>query len=334
MASYRKTANGWRADIFKDGIRRSKTFRAKRDAIAWANEIEFEIQNGHHSPLSAPPNSTFSRVLIRYRDEVSPLKRGTRWERIRIDAMLRDPLLADLPLDDIGPRHFARWRDARLRSVSGSTVSREMNILAHACKLATREWQWLDKNPIKGVSRPQENRPRDRVIQPDEIDAYVRASGFSFDRPPSMVKNRVGAMFLFACETAMRGGEICKIRTRDLDLERRILFVPETKTDQPRWVPLSRAAIKILEHLMTFTDGRPTVFDVKSSQRDAISRKIMAQARLEGITFHDTRRTALTRLAETFGPMELAKISGHQDLRILQSVYYAPDPSDLAKKLD
>jgi len=73
--------------------------------------------------------------------------------------MLRDPLLADLPLDDIGPRHFARWRDARLRSVSGSTVSREMNILAHACKLATREWQWLDKNPIKGVSRPQENRP-------------------------------------------------------------------------------------------------------------------------------------------------------------------------------
>lgn len=93
MASYRKTANGWRADIFKEGIRRSKTFRAKRDAIAWANEIEFEIQNGHHSPLSAPPNSTFSRVLIRYRDEVSPLKRGTRWERIRIDAMLRDPCL-------------------------------------------------------------------------------------------------------------------------------------------------------------------------------------------------------------------------------------------------
>jgi len=76
------------------------------------------------------------------------------------------------------------------------------------------------------------------------------------------------------------------------------------------------------------------VFSVTARQRDALSRKIMKKAGLDGINFHDTRRTALTRMSRKFGPMELAKISGHQDLKILQSVYYAPDPSDLVQKLD
>ncbi|HAS02540.1 MAG TPA: integrase, partial [Pasteurella multocida] len=32
--------------------------------------------------------------------------------------------------------------------------------------------------------------------------------------------------------------------------------------------------------------------------------------------------------------MELAKVSGHRDLSILQNTYYAPDISELANKLD
>ncbi len=49
---------------------------------------------------------------------------------------------------------------------------------------------------------------------------------------------------------------------------------------------------------------------------------------------HDTRREALTRLSKIFNVMELAKISGHRDLRVLQNVYYAPSADDLAEKLD
>jgi hypothetical protein len=35
-----------------------------------------------------------------------------------------------------------------------------------------------------------------------------------------------------------------------------------------------------------------------------------------------------------FGVMELARVSGHRDLRVLQNVYYAPSVKDLADKLD
>lgn len=51
--------------------------------------------------------------------------------------------------------------------------------------------------------------------------------------------------------------------------------------------------------------------------------------------FHDTRRTALTRLAGKVDVMTLAKISGHRNLRILMnSTYYAPDMGEVAALLD
>ena len=331
MASFKKTTTGWRADVFKKGVRRSKTFRSKRDAIAWSNQVEYEIESGHHTPGAAPANARMHDVLKRYRDDISPKKRGARWEITRLNQMMRDPLLADVRLVDVGPRHFSAWRDARMKKVSGSTVNREFNLLTHACKLAWREWQWLTEHPMAGVSRPPENKPRDRVIAPTEIEAYLKASGFSFSSPPKTVLSRVGAMFLFASETAMRGGEICNMKVADIDFNKRVVYIPETKTGVPRWVPLSKKAVQVLNHVLDYTGGSQTVFSVTSRQRDALSRKIMTKARLEGIHFHDTRRTALTRLAQKFGPMELAKISGHKDLKILQSVCYAPDPSDLVQ---
>jgi integrase len=334
VASFKKTATGWRADIFKNGIRRSKTFRAKRDAVAWSNQVEHEIESGNHLPGNAPANASMHELLKRYRDDVSPKKRGARWEITRLNQMMRDPVLANVKLSDVGPRHFAAWRDQRLKEVSGSTVNREFNLLTHACKLAWREWQWLNSHPMAGVSRPRENRPRDRVISDTEVLAYTRTSGYSFQTDPATIQSRVGAMFLFACETAMRGGEICKMKPEDIDFENRVVYIPETKSGVPRWVPLSSTAVKILNHVLDYTKGKPSVFAVTSQQRDVMSRKIRNKAGLEGVNFHDTRRTALTRLAKRFGPMELAKISGHQDLKILQSVYYAPAPADLAGKLD
>ncbi|MCU7906211.1 MAG: hypothetical protein KZQ76_10290 [Candidatus Thiodiazotropha sp. (ex Epidulcina cf. delphinae)] len=57
------------------------------------------------------------------------------------------------------------------------------------------------------------------------------------------------------------------------------------------------------------------------------------RALIEDLHFHDLRREALSRLAKVFGLMELAKISGHRNLSILQDAYYAPKIDGLADKL-
>jgi integrase len=49
--------------------------------------------------------------------------------------------------------------------------------------------------------------------------------------------------------------------------------------------------------------------------------------------WHDTRHTAITRLAKKLNVLELARIVGHKDLRNLQ-IYYNESAEELAKKLD
>jgi len=91
-------------------------------------------------------------------------------------------------------------------------------------------------------------------------------------------------------------------------------------------VPLSKRAVKILLNLQLIkSDSDPTVFQIKAELLGSLFRKLH---------FHDTRREALTRLSKKLHLMELAKVSGHRDLSILQNTYYAPDISELANKLD
>ena len=106
-----------------------------------------------------------------------------------------------------------------------------------------------------------------------------------------------------------------------------------TKNGSSRDVPLSKKAMAILDRLPRFESG--SVFDISSHTLDVMFRR--ARAKVDGADdfhFHDTRHKALTRMAAKVEPMQLAKISGHKDLRILLNVYYNPDIGELADLLD
>ncbi|HDR0714927.1 TPA: site-specific integrase, partial [Pasteurella multocida] len=154
---------------------------------------------------------------------------------------------------------------------------------------------------------------------------------------PTTKISRVGAAILFAIETAMRAGEICNLTWEFINLDNRTCFLPKTKNGHPRTVPLSKRAVKILLNLQLIkSDSDPTVFQIKAELLGSLFRKLKEKAGLKeaDLHFHDTRREALTRLSKKLHLMELAKVSGHRDLSILQNTYYAPDISELANKLD
>lgn len=317
MASIRKHGQGWRAEVYKKGTRRSKKFRTKAEAMAWAVDTERELAQGGDIP-----DKSFGDLLERYRDEVSIQKRGKRWEEARIGLLLRDPI-ATVRLPALGQPDTAAWRDRRLQSVSAASVRREWTLLTHACNVAIKEWHWLKENPFSGVKRPENPVPRDRRISRDEIDRILLASGYS--EPPETTTARVGAAFLFAIETAMRAGEIASINP-DQVFDRHV-HLPKTKNGNKRDVPLSTEAKRLLE--LVGND-----FQLSADQISHLFRKIKARAMIDDLHFHDTRREALSRLSKKLDVMQLAKVSGHKDLRILQEVYYSPTVDDLADKLD
>ena len=54
---------------------------------------------------------------------------------------------------------------------------------------------------------------------------------------------------------------------------------------------------------------------------------------MDGLTFHDSRATALTLLSRKVDVMTLARISRHNDLTLLQRVYYRESAEEIAARL-
>lgn len=322
MATFEKRGSAWRVRVRKGGISKTDTFRTKREAEAWALSLETEIAAGK---IGKTVDRSFGELLQRYADEITPTKRGARSEALRIGRVLRDEI-AHVRLPNFDAPDIAAWRDRRLKEVGVASVLREWNILSHACNVAIKEWRWLHDNPFGRVQRPDAPAPRKRRPTQAELDAILLALGYAPDAELDTQTARVGASALFAIETAMRASEICGL-TRE-NVSGRTAHLPKTKNGHARDVPLSREALRILDQL------GPELFAITPANLDALWRKGCARAMVEDLHFHDLRREALTRLSQKLSVMELAKVSGHKDLRILQAVYFSPSADDLASKLD
>ena len=334
MATIRRRGARWQAQIDKRGVRQSATFSTKAEAVAWSLEVEAGIASGAQGSIA---RKTFGDLLVRYRDEVSARKRGERWERTRIDRMLRDDAaLCALRLADLSQADFAAWRDRRLAEVSAATVRRDWTLLSHAFSVAIAEWRWLTAHPMRGVRQPPEPAARDRLISDHEIELLLHALGYARDAPPLTITARVGAALLFAIETAMRAGEIIGLQWPRVDIAARVATLLMTKNGTARQVPLSREALRILDQLAPVTAKREDrrCFGIASTQSlDALFRRAKMRAGVEGLTFHDSRHTAITRLARRLDVLALARMVGHRDIRMLQ-IYFNPSATDMAGRLD
>jgi len=327
MATIRKRGRTWRVEIARHGIRKSSTFDTKAEASAWATRVEASILEGGQSTI---PDKPVRALLERYAEEVSSTKRGKRWENVRLDQLGRDTL-GDVRLPNLNASHVAAWRDRRLGDVSAASVRREWNLLHHAFNVAVREWKWLSDNPMTGVRRPPPPQARDRRISQDEIDRLLFALGYEHERRPETITARVGAAMLFAIETAMRAGEIVALTWDRVYLDDKFVRLPQTKNGTSRDVALSAEAVRIVRQMQGDKSTGP-VFGLATAQVDALFRKAKARALIGDLHFHDTRHEAITRLSKKLNVLDLARMVGIRDLRILM-IYYNATAAEIAEHL-
>ena len=252
------------------------------------------------------PNLPVSDLLDRYRTEVAKHKKGAKWECIRLEAMGRDRI-ASVRLRGLDAPHVSDWQKRRLEAVSAASVRRERNLLNHAFEIARKEWRWLTKNPFDGVRRPKDSKPRDRIATDKEI-------GLLTDGEAEMCR-----VVVFALETGMRASEIASNPV----IRGKVAILGDSKTGDGRAVPLSAKAIAAYGDGFTLTAGSiSTLFARRCKELE-----------IEGLTFHDLRHTAATRLSKKLDVWELAKMFGWKDLKIPLNTYYKSDPEETAKKL-
>lgn len=327
MASIQKLASGYRAQVAVKGVRDSRSFRTRREAVAWAEARETELRGFAAAPV--PLRHTLADAMRKYAEEVAPRRRGNVKDQVRLAAFKED---ADFPngelMGDLTPEMFARWRDARLRCVSAGTVLREMNLLSSVIETARLEWRWIETNPLRDIRKPRAPDHRQVVISRVQIRKMLEAMGYSPRRPVRSVAQAVAVCFLVALRTGMRAGELCGLTWARVMSDYCIL--PETKT-VPREVPFGEKTLRLVERMRGYDPD--LVFGMKAASLDANFRKYRDRAGLSGFTFHDSRHSAATWLARRLDVLTLCKMFGWKNPKQAM-VYYNPTASSIAAQLN
>jgi len=217
----------------------SKTFTRKTDAKHWIENTRAAIRGGN-APATEAQRTTLREALERYLREITPAKKGAVRERSRIKAWKENPLALRF-LSQLRGADFAKHRDARrAQGRAENTIAIELKLISRLYRVAARDWGMEGlRNPIQSVTMPAGSNKRERRLQPDEekaLLAELRKAGPYH-----------GALASIAIESAMRQGELLALRWSDVDLQKRIAHLKDTKNSEPRDVPLSTRAVEILK---------------------------------------------------------------------------------------
>lgn len=149
--------------------------------------------------------------------------------------------------------------------------------------------------PGDSLPRPQKARSLPKVLSKEEINRMITLTVNQ--------KHRLIILFLYGC--GMRVGEVVRLRTRDLESDRRLLMIRRSKGSKDRTVPLPRSLEAVLkaylksyrpvEYFIEGVDGKPySATSIRNIVRGAATRAGIKQQ----VTPHMLRHSYATHMLE------------------------------------
>lgn len=306
------------------------TFERKTDAVKWAGQIEANIRQRKHFPLSEAKRHTFAEMIDRYIRDVLP-KKGPDGRNRERQLLWWKSKLGPMRLSDITVPQLAECRDflqseprpatakqKEPRYRSPATVTRYLAALSHVFRVAVREWHWLEDNPLQKVDKPAAGQGRTRYLSDSERERLLDACRKS--ECPELLD-----LVVLALSTGARRGELLNLRWSQVDLPRRIAILKKTKNGHVRALPLSGLALELMQARSKVRQinsdlvfaGRtdPTKpLHFRSAWLTAVKR-----AGISDFKFHDLRHSCASYLAMNGATLaEIAEVLGHRTLSMVK----------------
>lgn len=227
-----------------------------------------------------------------------------------------------------GSRPAAEIRRADVRSLleliaeerGGVCANRTRALLSKVFSFGI-EKERVESNPVYGVKRLYEEKPRERVLTEEELGILWPL----FDR----LQPTVAAAWRLVLLTAQRPGEVLSMRWRELERDSRgwwwNLPAELTKTNRAHRVPLSPQALAVIEALRPLTGSTEWVLASRADGKRLTwlshsSTRLRAWSDLEHFTPHDLRRTAATWLGRSgVRPDTIDQLLNHAPGRITRT---------------
>lgn len=240
------------------------------------------------------------------------------------------PKWGKVRLIDIGNRAVGQWlADKRAEGLAPATVEKIRVIFGRSFELGAR-WgiPGADKNPTRGVSRKPLNNARERFLSAEEA-ARLRVAVAASQN--TQLQHIAGLLLL----TGARLRELLDAKWENVDVERRSWLIPTSKTGKPRHVPLSKAALAIIEALPRFKDcpwlvPNPDTLKPYVSIKHGWQRAIKV-AKLPGLRIHDLRHSAASFMVNSGVDLfAVGKVLGHASYQSTQRYAHLANDTLLA----
>jgi len=312
---------------------------AVRRADAWVKALAAEKHGD-------APAITFGELAERYAtDEFQTLKIKTAARYAGILSMFLDDWEA-IAVDKIDSASLAKWEAKRRKAPSGrsggritpNTIGFEMRVLSAVFAYARRH-KLVKSNPAREY----------REELPKKSDLKQRAK-----RRRYLTKREEAALLLeldylwrprviFALETGIRKEELFSLLRTDIDLDAGFLTVRAevAKTSKRRKVPLTDRARKAYAEACKIN----SIYAFPKQNGSRVARdsaavlqtlwKAAEAAGVEGINWHDLRRTCGVRLLRD-RKLRIEEVSvwlGHDDVRTTQASYAFLDEEEMVEQI-
>lgn len=297
---------------------KTKTFIKRADAADWAARTESDMRAGAYGAEMLAHKHTVADMIKRYLDNVLESKSTKlnyiKSQRIQLTWWLAT--IGEYKLAALTPAVIAECKDKlagkNFSERKPATVNRYLAALNQVINTAIKEWRWMRDNPVNNITKPKEANARLRYLTKEEMPRLMEACKRERRKPLALV-------VLLALLTGARKNEILTLKIRDVELERGVAVVYETKNSEPRRLYLCDMA---RDGLADYIGGRPRSARYVFAGRGDVPinievewRRALKRAGIDDFRFHDLRHTFASYFAMSGGDMAVLKeVLGHKDL--------------------
>ena len=228
------------------------------------------------------------------------------------------PFFKDKPLTEINTPEIERYKQYRSdQKAKPATINRELAVISHLINKAL-DWQWIEAKPCN-IKKLRENNGRIKYLTLDQVDTVLTCAKSS-NNP------HIYAFIKVAVGTSMRLTEILSIQINNIDVNRRVIYIPKAKAGAREQPMTGELADFLRDYLTPKRKESQWLFPSKTSATGyAVSiekpfRAVIKAAGLDPyeVVRHTLRHTVITHLVQSGVDLPtVQRISGHKTLHMV-----------------
>ena len=349
----------WVAQItIETGRQKSKYFHSQREARDWLKHTQTQIDNGLNLSTANVDLATFlNKWFDAHKLSVRPNTSALYWQMLDNHII---PSLGKMKLKDIRPDHIQNFYTLKMKAGTSKAVIGIIHSVLHLAFEQAMKWGLIGRNPVDAVIKPKRKSKEIKTLDENQTRALLS----------TVVNTRYQALFWMAITTGLRKGELLGLKWSDLDWRKKqiqvqrqiqriqkegLVFCELKSKSGKRIVVLSDEMINKLQQHLDLQDMGKSFAGDQWQENDLIFpsnngtpmdghhildkfKKLLKQAELPDMRFHDLRHTAATlMLKQGVHPKIVQERLGHSNITMTLNTYSHVLPSmqeEMANKLD